>query len=268
MKKVILITGSTDGIGLETAKALVSKGHHVLIHGRNPTKLADVSEILSGLAGAGVVESYCSDLSNLSDVEALADTIMAKHQKIDVLINNAGVYKTVKIDTEDGLDVRFVVNTIAPFLLTQRLVHLFDTSGRIINLSSAAQSHVDLDRLTRPNNDIEDSNIYAQSKLGLIMWSIYMADQYKEKGPAIISLNPASLLGSKMVKEAYGIKGGDLNIGVDILCRAALSDEFANASGRYFDNDVGRFTSPHPDALNTSKNKKLVAKIKSVLASK
>ncbi|WP_372882808.1 SDR family NAD(P)-dependent oxidoreductase [Psychromonas sp.] len=268
MQKIILITGSTDGIGLETAKMLMAQGHHLLIHGRNPTKLAEVQKILSGLPGNGMVESYLSDLSHLADVEALAAAVMAKHKKLDVLINNAGVYKVPQVTTKDGLDIRFVVNTVAPYLLTQRLLPLFDTSGRVVNLSSAAQSPVDPNALVSPNADASDSSIYAQSKLALTMWSKDLAALLNNKGPAIIAVNPASFLGSKMVKEAYGVAGGDLRIGADILCRAALSDEFATASGKYFDNDSGRFTAPHPDALDSAKNKKLVAVIEKILAEK
>ncbi len=109
---------------------------------------------------------------------------------------------------------------------------------------------------------------YAQSKLAITMWSCHMAMELKENGPAIIAVNPASMLGSKMVKEAYGVAGGDLSIGADILCRAALSDEFAGASGKYFDNDTGRFASPHPDALDAEKNAALVGTIEAWLATK
>jgi hypothetical protein len=73
------------------------------------------------------------------------------------------------------------------------------------------------------------------------------------------------MLGTKMVKQAFGVDGGDLRIGAEILCRAALSDEFAAASGRYFDNDSGRFTSPHPDALNPQKSEEIVRDVEAVL---
>ena len=81
-----------------------------------------------------------------------------------------------------------------------------------------------------------------------------------------IAVNPRSMLGSKMVKQAYGVAGGDLRIGAEILARAALSDEFAAASGRYFDNDIGKFASPHPDALNTQKCEAIVRVIEAILA--
>ena len=84
-------------------------------------------------------------------------------------------------------------------------------------------------------------------------------DQHEDDGAVIVAVNPASLLASKMVKDAYGVEGSDLGIGADILVRAALSDEFANASGKYFDNDQQRFAKPHSDALDQAKNEKLVA---------
>ena len=97
------------------------------------------------------------------------------------------------------------------------------------------------------------------------MWSRSIALSLKDDGPAIIAVNPGSMLGSKMVQEAYGVTGGDLRIGAEILTRAALSDEFAAASGQYFDNDSGQFTSPHPDALNPQKSEEVVRVIEAVL---
>lgn len=122
MLKTILITGSTDGIGLETAKMLVDQGHHVLLHGRNREKLKIVQEKLTTPGKDINPEIYVADLSVISDVEALAQAIAAKHTRLDILINNAGVYNTPNPITQDGLDVRFVVNAIAPYLLTQRLL--------------------------------------------------------------------------------------------------------------------------------------------------
>lgn len=264
MTKTILITGATDGIGLETAKVLVGSGHKVLIHGRSDAKLADTEGTLAQISDAGEIETYRADLSGVSEVEALASEVAGKHSNLDVLINNAGVFKTPHPYTDDGLDVRFVVNTIAPYLLTKRLLPLLSVNGRVVNLSSAAQSPVDLDALAGKVR-LNDSQAYAQSKLAITMWSSQLAASLGKEGPAIIAVNPASLLASKMVKEAYGIAGSDLGVGADILVRAALSDEFADASGLYFDNDQGRFSSPHPDALDARKNEQLVEAIEAVL---
>ena len=265
MRRTILITGSTDGIGLETARMLVSLGHNILLHGRNSAKVEKVEEALSALPDGGNVESYVADLSLMAEVEALAGAVAEKHTKLDVLINNAGVYNAPDPVTQDGLDVRFAVNTIAPSLLTQRLLPLLGSSGRVVNLSSAAQSSVDPKALAGELG-LSDGAAYAQSKLALTMWSRSLALSLADHGPSIIAVNPGSLLGTKMVREAFGVTGGDLHIGADILRRAALADEFAAASGQYFDNDSGRFASPHPDALDPRKSQEIVRAIEMVLA--
>lgn len=265
MKKTILITGSTDGIGLETAKILLSQGHKVLVHGRNPAKLEKVVNELFAIADGGCIESYVADLSIMAEVEKLVNEVIAKHDSIDALINNAGVYRVSATVTPDNLDVRFMVNTIAPYLLTKKLLPLLGNSGRVVNLSSAAQALLnpqDLDGVSGQS----DGMAYAQSKLAITMWTAAMAESLGNDGPMIVAVNPASMLGSKMVKEAYGVDGGDLRIGADILCRAALSDEFADASGKYFDNDSGRFASPHPDAMNAQKCAQVVSVIENVIA--
>ena len=260
MPKTLLITGSTDGIGLETARQLLQDGHTVLIHGRSQAKL-DAAE--AELSGAGDVHAYLADLSDISQVEALAAAVAADHKSLDVLVNNAGIFKTPKPVTADGLDVRFVVNTLAPYLLTRRLLPLLGNEGRVVNLSSAAQAPVDLNALSGQGS-LDDMSAYAQSKLAITMWSRTMADELPE-GPAIIALNPGSLLGSKMVKEGFGVAGGDLSIGADIIARASLSAEFANASGKYFDNDSGRFANPHTDALDPAKSAKVTKTVEQVL---
>lgn len=265
MQKTILITGSTDGIGLETAKTLISEGHQVLLHGRNPAKLEETKKTLSQLVHGKQVDGYLADLSSMADVETLAKQITATYDKLDVLINNAGIFHTPKPITQDRLDVRFVVNTLAPYLLTQRLLPLMDTSGRVVNLSSAAQSSVDLDALNGRVKLADAFNAYAQSKLALTMWSRDMALKLKDQGPAIIAVNPGSMLASKMVKEGFGVEGKDIRIGADILTRAALAEEFATASGLYFDNDSGQFAAPHADALNPQKTAEIVHTIKAIL---
>ena len=264
MKKTILITGSTDGIGLETAKMLASQGHHVLLHGRNPAKLKEAEKAIITITGGDSIESYVADLSCMSDVEELAKAVNEKHDRLDVLINNAGIYKTSDPITQEGLDVRFAVNTIAPYLLTQRLLSLLGSSSRVINLSSAAQAPVNPDALAGRVHLSDQMAAYAQSKLAITMWSHSMALTHDD-GPVFIAVNPGSLLATKMVKEGFGMAGKDIGIGADILTRAALSDEFETATGLYFDNDVGQFASPHSDALDPQKSQEMVRVIETVL---
>ena len=265
MQKTILITGSTDGIGLEAAKVLYSQGHHVLLHGRNPTKLEAAEKTLSELSGNGGVESYLADLSRMADVEALGQAISDSQSQLDVVINNAGILRTTDTFTNDGFDIRFAVNTFAPCLLTHRLLPLLGPTARVINLSSAAQSPVNLEALAGRTKISDQLNAYAQSKLALTMWSRSMAHSHEENGPVFIAVNPGSLLATKMVKEGFGMAGNDIRIGADILIRAALSDEFAEASGLYFDNDKGRFASPHTDAFDPQKCQEVVRVIETVL---
>ncbi|MCH9813278.1 MAG: SDR family NAD(P)-dependent oxidoreductase [Epsilonproteobacteria bacterium] len=257
--KTILITGSTDGIGLETAKLLASKGHKVLVHGRDPKKLEEIKQSFGGKT-----LGYISDFSNLDDIKTFAEILTAQNIKIDVLINNAGVYKTANPITQKGLDVRFVVNTIAPYYLTKLLTPLLHTTSRVINLSSAAQATVNIDALMGRVH-LADGDAYAQSKLALTMITFYMAQRSKTKISSFIAVNPASLLGTKMVKEGYGINGKDISIGSGILARIALDATFSNIKGDYFDNDIGRFSPSHPDGDDLQRAEEVITAIESLL---
>lgn len=263
MKKTILITGSTDGIGLETAKLLASQGHRVILHGRNPQKLEAAKTLMCQL-GMSQPDAFVADLSLMKDVEDFAAEVAQRISKLDVLINNAGVFRIPNAaQTSDSLDLRFAVNTIAPYILTKQLIPKLGSGGRVINLSSAAQSPVKLSALNGQFT-LTEGAAYAQSKLALTMWSRAMGLSLKD-GPAIIAINPGSFLGSKMVKEAYGVPGGDLLIGAQILARGALSDEFGDASGKYFDNDSGQFKSPHNDAMDLQKCDAIIQAMESIL---
>ncbi|KPZ61649.1 SDR family NAD(P)-dependent oxidoreductase [Pseudoalteromonas sp. P1-7a] len=268
MKKTILLTGATDGIGLETAKMLLAQGHTVLLHGRNQDKLKAVQASLNADYPQASTATYIADLSDMAQVNTLAQSVLADLQNanktLDVLINNAGVYKLPNITTVDGLDARFAVNTLASYLLTKALLPVMNTQSRVVNVSSAAQTSVNFDSLVG-KKPLSDSAAYAQSKLAITMWSRHLGLALKGNGPLVVAVNPKSLLGSKMVKDAYGLAGGDLKLGADIFCRAALSDEFKDATGLYFDNDAERFAPPHPDALNPDKNQQLVDTLDSLL---
>ncbi|WLR46615.1 SDR family NAD(P)-dependent oxidoreductase [Halobacillus litoralis] len=253
----ILVTGATDGIGLATARMLVEQGHQVLLHGRNEEKLESVAKEL----GEENTERFVADLSKLAEVKEFAQKVVEEHDQLDVLINNAGVYSAPNVVTEDGLDIRFAVNTSAPYLLTKALLPLMDESSRVINLSSAAQQPVD-ERAMMGEAKVSDGEAYGQSKLAITMWSFELA---KHVSPAIIAVNPMSLLGSKMVKNAFGTDGHDIKIGGDILCRAALSDTFADASGKYFDNDRGNFGDPHSDARDSDKCAALIQQLDAII---
>ncbi|WP_390913570.1 SDR family NAD(P)-dependent oxidoreductase [Pseudosulfitobacter sp. SM2401] len=243
MTKTILITGATDGIGLLTAKSLASEGHTILLHGRSTARLEAAAKKVGG-----TTHSYVADLSRMADVTAMADAIRKDHGQLDVVINNAGVLKIKDTLTADGFDARFMVNTFAPYVLTRALLPIIPKDGRIVNLSSAAQAPVNLDAM-QGRVQLDDMGAYAQSKLAITIWSREMAKDLAN-GPVVVAVNPGSLLASKMVKEGFGVAGNDLQIGADILREAALGASFADATGKYFDNDSQQFAQPHAAAMD------------------
>ncbi len=265
MAKKILLTGGTDGIGLEAAKLIGAEGHTLLIHGRSEEKLAKVKAELDAIDGCGSVQTYCADLSNLQEVVRLAGQVKNNHDHIDVLLNNAGVMKVPNAKTTDGFDFRFMVNAVAPYLLTKLLLPCLSSDGRVVSLSSAAQAPVEVDALLG-NGELSGFDAYAQSKLALTMWSFKLSADLGSDGPAIIAVNPGSLLNSKMVREATGSEGRDIGIGARILFRAVLSEEFADASGCYYDNDNEQFADPHADALDAEKTGQVVSAIEQVIS--
>jgi len=263
MKKNILLTGATDGIGKVTAAKLVEAGHQVLVHGRSEEKLASTIAMLEALPGDGRVEGYLADLSDMKAVTRLASEVAEKHSHLDTLINNAGVLKSPRSITDDGLDIRFAVNTVAPYLLAKQLLPALDESSRVVNVASAAQAPFNASDLVC-DKKLADMDAYAQSKLGIIMWGNSLAGK-QPNGPAYIAVNPGSVLASKMVKEGFGIEGKSLDIGADILCSATLDESFSSASGKYFDNDSGAFANPLPDALDMAKCDEVVRVLESVV---
>ncbi|MRX27213.1 SDR family NAD(P)-dependent oxidoreductase [Kangiella sp. HZ709] len=259
MQKIILITGATDGIGFETAKLLVKTEHRIIIHGRSEDKLNQVRQELLTVEPKSSVDTCLCDLSDIQQVYDFASRIKSQYDSVDILINNAGILKTKNTLTKERIDIRFMVNTLAPYILTKQLLPVMPNDGRVINLSSAAQARVDLKALMG-EGELTDIDAYAQSKLAITSWSNFMAKNLVN-GPSIIAVNPGSLLGSKMVKEGFGVSGSNLSIGADILYRAALSEEFADATGKYYDNDSKQFSTPHTDSLEEAKQQQLITKM-------
>ena len=280
MNKIILITGSTDGIGKLAALKLVEAGHQVYLHGRDADKIdsviAEVKAVATG-AAADNISGFVAGFSDISAVRKMAVEVIEKLPKLDVLINNAGIYTTASAMTKDGLDVRFVVNYLAPYELTKALLPLLKKSGkaRIVNLSSAAQSPLSYKEFAGKAR-LDDKHAYSQSKLALTMWSMGLADTVAGDNINVIAVNPGSLLNTKMVNEAYGEYWSSADKGANILTELAVSDEFADDTGKYFDNDIkdgvhgeakGAFGQPHADALNKEAIAELEQQTQTVLQS-
>ncbi|MBC8770262.1 SDR family NAD(P)-dependent oxidoreductase [Arenibacter sp. BSSL-BM3] len=269
MSKTIVITGSTDGIGKLAAIQLAKKGHEVYLHGRNKEKLTAVISEIKELSKNENVKGFVTDFSDLDEVSLMAEQIKNEIPKIDVLINNAGIFKSKTATNKNGLDTRIVVNYLAPYMLTNAILPIIRKSkeARIINLSSAAQSAVSEDVVIGKTR-LSENETYAQSKLALTMWSFNLAKE--EPAITVIAVNPGSLLNTKMAKEAYGQHWAPAEKGVNILTDLSLSDEFKNDSGKYFDNDKGEhrghFSAAHPDAYDETKVNTLIAYTNRVMA--
>ncbi len=257
MKKKILITGSTDGIGKLAALKLAEAGHEVILHGRNAQKLEAVIKEIKATAPQAEPSGYLADFSDLSSVSVMANAIKADHSTLDVVINNAGIFLTESPRNAAGMDIRFLVNYLAPVLLTQELLPLLHASqhGMVINLSSAAQAPVSLPAL-KGDQALSDQEAYAQSKLALTMWNHQMAHQ--EKDIPFIAVNPGSLLNTKMAIEAYGKHWSPADKGADIIVALATESEHTAMSGKYFDNDRGSYGPAHTDATDQAQIEELI----------
>ena len=146
MSKTILITGSTDGIGKLAAARLAKEGNEIYLHGRNAEKLASTINEIKKTSGNNMVKGFLADFSDLKSVEKMVESIKHQIPKLDVIINNAGIFKTPASTDRNGVDIRFTVNYLAPFLLTNKILPLLQKGNnpRIINLGSAAQATVNL----------------------------------------------------------------------------------------------------------------------------
>lgn len=273
----ILITGSTDGIGKLASIKLAKDGHAIYLHGRSADKLARVIAEVKAESGNDNIGGFVADLSDLTVTKAIAKKIASELPKLDVLINNAGIFqspvdKTAIDKTGHSYDIRFSVNYFAPYLLTQQLLSSLKASDtpRIINLSSAAQAPVSLDALAG-KAPIDVQSAYAQSKLALTMWSFYLAKV--EPSITTIAVNPGSLLNTNMVKEAYGQHWSSADKGANVLYQLAVSEKFSKDSGKYFDNDLspkdgialGDFNRAHADAYDETKIAKLIQATQEIL---
>ncbi|QXE92761.1 SDR family NAD(P)-dependent oxidoreductase [Geomonas subterranea] len=241
---IILITGATDGLGEKVATDFAALGATLLLHGRDPGKGRRVATSIRETTGSDRLHYYNADLSSLAEVEALADSIASDWRGVDVLINNAGVGAgpdPKRRDlSDDGFELRFAVNYLAPFLLTYRLLPLLRRraeevgEARVVNVASVAQQALDFDDLMLEQG-YDGMRAYAQSKLALIMFSFDLAHEVAGTGITVNALHPASLMDTRMVREWFGTARTTVEEGARYLERLAVDDELHGKTGLYFD---------------------------------
>lgn len=242
MIKTILITGSTDGLGKEVARRLAEQGQHVLLHGRDPDKGKAVVKELQKTTDNPLLEYFNADLVSLAEVRQLTDDVLETQDRLDVLINNAGIGPrhpdSPRSLSKDGVELFFAVNYLAGYLLARELLPLMKTStpARIINVASLAQAPV---RFHDPmlEQEYDDGLAYRQSKLAQILHANDLADQLQGTGVTANSLHPATLMSTNMVQNSTALPDSMTTVedGANALEYLISSDELDNVSGCYFD---------------------------------
>ena len=233
--KTALITGSTDGVGRAVAMKLGEAGARVLVHGRDRDRgLRAASEIRKA---GGSAEFLTADFVSLAEVRGLADTVRQSEDRLDILINNAGIGTagTSRQTSADGYELRFAVNYLAGFLLTHLLLPLIRNSApaRIVNVASAGQQAIDFNNvmLTR---GFSGTRAYCQSKLAQIMFTIDLAQELAGSGITVNALHPATYMDTAMVRRAGVTPMSSVEEGAGAILNLAASPGLEGRSGRYF----------------------------------
>jgi NAD(P)-dependent dehydrogenase (short-subunit alcohol dehydrogenase family) len=255
--KTVLITGSTDGLGRETARALAARGAHVIVHGRNADRgKALVDEITK--SGKGSARFYAADFASLAAVRAFADTILANYPRLDLLVNNAGVLggDAPRRTSSDGHELHFAINYLAGFLLTERLLPRLraSTPARIVNVASRAQQPIDFNNVMLETG-YNGGRGYAQSKLAQITYTKDLSERLKGSGISVYALHPASMMNTTMVRDIGASPRSTVEEGLASVLHAI--DATDAPSGTYFNGQV--VASPHAQAMDTAAQAKLRA---------
>src|SRR5215212_3910013 len=222
----ILVTGATDGLGKHVAFELAASDATVLLHGRSRERLETTIEEIRRDTGNEKLGSYLADLSSLGEVRALAEQVLAEQDRLDVLINNAGVIEGNRRESEDGYELTFAVNYLACFLLTHLLLPLLRDSApaRVVNVASAGQSPIDFDDVML-DHGYDAMRAYTQSKLAQVMFAFELAERLRGSGVTVNALHPASLMETKMVLETFGRSMSTVEEGAEATVRLAASPE-------------------------------------------
>lgn len=236
-KRNILITGATDGLGRRLAERLAAPGVTILVHGRDQARAQEVLTSIRDAGGTG--QFYRADFSSLAAVAELAEAVSQDHQRLDVLVNNAGIYTGKPGEgrrlSQDGHELCFAVNYLAPFALTRRLLPLLRSSSpaRIVNVASAGQNAIDFNDVMLAR-DYNAQRAYGQSKLALIMFTIDLAQELRGSGVTANSLHPANYMDTAMVRESGIRPWSSVDEGADALLQLINAPELADRTGLYF----------------------------------
>jgi NAD(P)-dependent dehydrogenase (short-subunit alcohol dehydrogenase family) len=233
--KTALVTGSTDGVGRVVAERLAAMGARVLVHGRDRARGEAVVAAIE--KGGGTAEFLAADLASLAEVRRLAEAVRQTTDRLDILINNAGIGTAGagRQVSADGHELRFAVNYLAGFLLTHLLLPLLKKSApaRIVNVSSAGQQAIDFGdvMLTR---GYSGSRAYCQSKLAQILFTIDLAPELGGSGVIVNALHPATYMNTAMVRRAGVTPMSTVEQGAEAILSLAAGPALEGRSGLYF----------------------------------
>jgi NAD(P)-dependent dehydrogenase (short-subunit alcohol dehydrogenase family) len=240
---VALITGATDGLGRALAERLGAMGMAVHIHGRSADKLARAREEIVAVTGNERVFTHRADLASLAEVRALADEVGAL-DALHLLINNAGIGSGLpdspdREESVDGIELRFAVNYLAGFVLTERLLPLLERSApaRIVMVASLGQAALDFDDPLLESSLYEGRRAYAQSKLAQITYANDLAAHLLASGITVNSLHPATFMPTKIVLDERRTSVDSLDRGVESAVRVAVDPELDTVTGHFFDRE-------------------------------
>lgn len=237
---IILITGSTDGIGKATAFSLAKEGVEVILHGRNTEKGRAVQHELQKKVGGDKPDIVIADYESLDAIRLMASEVSSRYQRLDVLVNNVGTYQKTRQLTDDGFEMTFGVNYLGPFLLTHLLLPLLKRGApsRIVTVASGA--HEDVQRINWDNLQGEQSysawDAYALSKFADITFTYVLARKIEGSGVTANCLHPG-VVDTKLLRSAFpGYPAISPDEGALTSVYLAVSPDVNNISGEYFDN--------------------------------
>jgi NAD(P)-dependent dehydrogenase (short-subunit alcohol dehydrogenase family) len=260
-EQTILITGATDGHGRALAAELATAGATILVHGRDDARGRETIDEIRAGTGNDKLHWLRADLASLDEVRRLAQQVTRDHDRLDALVNNAGIGTTLpgdgrRMESRDGYELRFAVNYLAGYLLTRLLLPLLERSApaRIVNVSSAGQAPIDFDDVMLERH-YDGVQAYGQSKLAQVMFTFDLAQELRDRGITATCLHPATYMPTKIVL-AVGITPiNSLEEGVRATLRLVADPELDGVSGRYF-NGL-RPAEPHPQARDTEARHRL-----------